>query len=287
MKAVFKHELRQYFDSMTAYVFGAFLLLFIGIGSMLYNLQSAVSNFEFVLNFASIVFVVIVPVLTMRTLSEERKQKTDQLLYALPISTTQVILGKYAALLLVFLIPLCFVALYPLLFSQFGEVYLPTAYGSLFAFFLLGAALIAVGVFLSSLTDNQGLAAGLGIGAILLNYYSVSLSEYVSSTAIGSLVTFAVLIVCLGLIIRALTRNDMLSIAVGLVLLAALIGVYALDGTALEGLLPDIMKTLSLFSRFSVFVNGVFDLTGVAYFLSVTVFFLFLAVQSMEKRRYN
>lgn len=287
MKAVFKHELRQYFDSMTAYVFGAFLLLFIGIGSMLYNLQSAVSNFEFVLNFASIAFVVIVPVLTMRTLSEERKQKTDQLLYALPISTTQVILGKYAALLLVFLIPLCFVALYPLLFSQFGEVYLPTAYGSLFAFFLLGAALIAVGVFLSSLTDNQGLAAGLGIGAILLNYYSVSLSEYVSSTAIGSLVTFAVLIVCLGLIIRALTRNDMLSIAVGLVLLAALIGVYALDGTALEGLLPDIMKTLSLFSRFSVFVNGVFDLTGVVYFLSVTVFFLFLAVQSMEKRRYN
>lgn len=287
MKAVFKHELRQYFDSMTAYVFGAFLLLFIGIGSMLYNLQSAVSNFEFVLNFASIVFVVIVPVLTMRTLSEERKQKTDQLLYALPISTTQVILGKYAALLLVFLIPLCFVALYPLLFSQFGEVYLPTAYGSLFAFFLLGAALIAVGVFLSSLTDNQGLAAGLGIGAILLNYYSVSLSEYVSSTAIGSLVTFAVLIVCLGLLIRALTRNDMLSIAVGLVLLAALIGVYALDGTALEGLLPDIMKTLSLFSRFSVFVNGVFDLTGVVYFLSVTVFFLFLAVQSMEKRRYN
>lgn len=287
MKAVFKHELRQYFDSMTAYVFGAFLLLFIGIGSMLYNLQSAVSNFEFVLNFASIVFVVIVPVLTMRTLSEERKQKTDQLLYALPISTTQVILGKYAALLLVFLIPLCFVALYPLLFSQFGEVYLPTAYGSLFAFFLLGAALIAVGVFLSSLTDNQGLAAGLGIGAILLNYYSVSLSEYVSSTAAGSLVTFAVLIVCLGLIIRALTRNDMLSIAVGLVLLAALIGVYALDGTALEGLLPDIMKTLSLFSRFSVFVNGVFDLTGVVYFLSVTVFSLFLAVQSMEKRRYN
>lgn len=287
MKAVFKHELRQYFDSMTAYVFGAFLLLFIGIGSMLYNLQSAVSNFEFVLNFASIVFVVIVPVLTMRTLSEERKQKTDQLLYALPISTTQVILGKYAALLLVFLIPLCFVALYPLLFAQFGEVYLPTAYGSLFAFFLLGAALIAVGVFLSSLTDNQGLAAGLGIGAILLNYYSVSLSEYVSSTAAGSLVTFAVLIVCLGLIIRALTRNDVLSIAVGLVLLAALIGVYALDGTALEGLLPDIMKTLSLFSRFSVFVNGVFDLTGVVYFLSVTVFFLFLAVQSMEKRRYN
>ena len=287
MKAIFKHELRLYFDSMTAYVFGAFLLLFIGIGSMLYNLRSAVSNFEFVLSFASIVFVVIVPVLTMRSLSEERKQKTDQLLYALPVSTTQVILGKYAALLLVFLIPMCFVALYPLLFSRFGEVYLPTAYGSLAAFFLLGAALIAVGLFLSSLTDNQGLAAGLGIGACLLNYYSVSLSEYVSSTAAGSLVTFAVLIVCLGLIIRALTRNDILALSVGLVLMAALVGVYVLDSAALEGLLPGIMRKLSLFERFSVFVNGVFDLTGIVYYLSVTAFFLFLAVQSMEKRRYN
>ena len=287
MKAVFKHELRQYFDSMTAYVFGAFLLLFIGIGSMLYNLQSAVSNFEFVLSFAAIVFVVIVPVLTMRTLSEERKQKTDQLLYALPISTTQVILGKYAALLLVFLIPLCFVAMYPLLFSRFGEVYLPTAYGSLFAFFLLGAALIAVGVFLSSLTDNQGMAAGLGVGAILLNYYSVSLSEYVSSTAVGTMITFALLIVCLGLMVRALTRNDILAIALGLGLFAVLVGLYLLDASALEGLLPNMMRTLSLFSRFSVFVNGVFDLTGVVYYLSVIAFFLFLAVQSMEKRRYN
>lgn len=186
MKAIFKHELRLYFESMTAYVFGAFLLLFIGIGSMPYNLRSAVSNFEFVLSFAAIVFVVIVPVLTMRCLSEERKQKTDQLLYSLPITTTQVVLGKYGAVLVVFLLPLCFIALYPLMFAQFGDVYLPTAYGSLAAFFLLGAALLAVGVFLSSLTDNQGLAAGLGIGVILLNYYCVSLSEYVSSTAAGT-----------------------------------------------------------------------------------------------------
>ena len=287
MKSIYLHEVSSAFTGFSAYVFGAFLLLFGGIYTLAYNHDLHVAEFQYVLQNMSFLFIFIIPVVTMRVWAEERRQKTEQLLYALPISTTQVILGKYAALLLVFLIPLCFVALYPLLFSQFGEVYLPTAYGSLFAFFLLGAALIAVGVFLSSLTDNQGLAAGLGIGAILLNYYSVSLSEYVSSTAIGSLVTFAVLIVCLGLIIRALTRNDMLSIAVGLVLLAALIGVYALDGTALEGLLPDIMKTLSLFSRFSVFVNGVFDLTGVVYFLSVTVFFLFLAVQSMEKRRYN
>ena len=287
MKAIFKHELRLYFESMTAYVFGAFLLLFIGIGSMLYNLRSAVSNFEFVLSFAAIVFVVIVPVLTIRCLSEERKQKTDQLLYSLPITTTQVVLGKYGAVLVVFLLPLCFIALYPLMFAQFGDVYLPTAYGSLAAFFLLGAALLAVGVFLSSLTDNQGLAAGLGIGVILLNYYCVSLSEYVSSTAAGTAIALVVLIAALGFLVKALTRSTPAGAGASLLLLAGLGLCYALDSTALEGLLPAIMKKISLFERFYTFVNGVFDLTNVVYFLSVTLFFLFLTVESLEKRRYN
>ena len=118
MLAVFKHELRNYFQSLTAYIFGAFLLVFVGIGAMLYNLQAAVSNFEYVLSFGSMVFVVIVPILTMRVLAEERKQRTDQLLYSLPISTTKVILGKYFALLLVYLLPLCVIAFYPLIFSQ-------------------------------------------------------------------------------------------------------------------------------------------------------------------------
>ena len=287
MKAIFKHELRLYFESMTAYVFGAFLLLFIGIGSMLYNLRSAVSNFEFVLSFAAIVFVVIVPVLTMRCLSEERKQKTDQLLYSLPITTTQVVLGKYGAVLVVFLLPLCFIALYPIMFAQFGDVYLPTAYGSLAAFFLLGAALLAVGVFLSSLTDNQGLAAGLGIGVILLNYYCVSLSEYVSSTAAGTAIALVVHIAALGFLVKALTRSTPAGAGASLLLLALLGLCYALDSTALEGLLPAIMKKISLFERFYTFVNGVFDLTNVVYFLSVTLFFLFLTVESLEKRRYN
>lgn len=138
MIAVLKHELRLYFHSLTAYVFGAFLLAFVGIGAMLYNIQAAVSNFEFVLSFGSLVFVVIVPILTMRVIAEERKQKTDQLLYALPITTTQVILGKYLALLVVYLIPLALISLYPLLFAQFGEVYLPTSYGSILAFLSWG-----------------------------------------------------------------------------------------------------------------------------------------------------
>ena len=244
MGAIFRHELRNYFHSLTAYVFGAFLLAVVGLGSVLYNLQAAVSNFEFVLSFASIIFVVIVPILTMRTLAEERRQRTDQLLYSLPITTTQVVLGKYFALLVVYLIPLAVVSLYPLLFSQFGEVYLPTSYGSLFAFFMMGAALLAVGMFLSSLTDNQGFAAGIGIAAILLNYYSVSLAEYTSSTAMGSLIALYVIALLLGVVIHNLTRNENLAYGVTLVLIAALSVAYFVNSSAFEGLLPDIMTKL-------------------------------------------
>ena len=254
---------------------------------MLYNLQAAVSNFEYVLSFGTIIFVVIVPILTMRVIAEERKQKTDQLLYSLPISTVKVILGKYLALLVIYLIPLAIISIYPLIFAQFGDVYLPTSYGSLVAIFIMGAALVALGVFISSLTDNQGLAAGIGIAVILFNYYSVSLSEYVSSTAFGSAIALSVLALLLGVIIRYLTRNEQLASGISLILLAVITATYFLNPTAFEGLLPNIMRQLSLFDRFNTFVSGVFDLTAIFYYVSVIVFFLFLSVQSLEKRRYN
>lgn len=287
MRAVLKHELSNYFHSLTAYVFGAFLLLFVGIGAMLYNIQAAVANFEYVLSFVSIVFVIIVPILTMRVIAEERRQKTDQLLYSLPITTTEVVLGKFLALLIVFLIPVVLICYDPFLFSGFGDVYLLTSYGSIFAFFVMGAALLSIGVFISSLTDNQGFAAGIGVAVILFNYYSVSLAEYVSSTALGSALVIAAAILVLGLVIKHLTRNDNLAYGTGLLLLLVTCITYYVDSSKFEGLVPQIMKNLSLFERFSVFVNGVFDLTGIVYYVTVIVFFLFLTVQSLEKRRYN
>lgn len=287
MIAVLKHELSGYFHSLTAYVFGAFLLVFVGIGSMLYNIQSAVSNFEYVLAFISLIFVGIVPILTMRVIAEERKQKTDQLLYSLPITTSNIIIGKYLALLVVYLIPLLIVSIYPLVFSQFGDVYLLTSYGSLIAFFIMGAALIAVGMFISSLTENQGFAAGIAVPVILFNYYSVRLADYISSSVTGSVIALCVLIFLLCAVIKLLTKDQILAYSVGFVLTIGIVITYFYDKTVFEGLLPNIMTKLSLFERFYTFVNGVFDMTAIVYYLTVVVFFLFLSVQSLEKRRYN
>ena len=287
MIAVLKHELSGYFHSLTAYIFSAFLLAFVGIGALIYNIQSAVANFEYVLGYVCLGFAVIIPILTMRVIAEERKQKTDQLLYSLPIRTSQIVMGKYFALLTVYLVPLCIVAVYPLIFAQFGEVYLPTSYGSLFAFFMMGAAMIAAGTFISSLTENQGFAAGIAVPVILLNYYSVTLADYVSATASGSAAALIVTAVLLGFVIRHLTKNRNLAYGISILIMLAVVIIYFADSSRFEGLVPDIMTKLSLFERFYTFVNGVFDLTAIIYYITVIIFFLFLSVQSLEKRRYN
>lgn len=287
MLAVLRHELSLYYHSLTGYVFGAFLLVFTGIGAMLYNINASVANFEYVLDFISIVFIIIVPILTMRIIADEKKQRTDQLLYSLPIETWEVVLGKFMALTVVFLLPMLIIALYPLLFARFGDVYLPTSYGSILAFFFMGLALISIGMFISSLTESQGMAAGICVVVMLFNYYSTALANYVSSKAVGTLLTILVLCVLLGFLIRFLTKSDFAGMGLAGILALAAVIVYLVDATKLENMLPQVMNRISLFSRFSVFVNGIFDVTGLVYFISVIFFFLFLCVQSLEKRRYN
>ena len=287
MIAVLKHELRSAFNSLTVYLFCAALLCIVGVGAMIYNIQASVANFEYALNYISVILVVIIPVLTMRSFAEERKQKTDQLLYSLPLTTWQIVGGKYLSLLAMFFLPMAIIAVYPMIFAQYGEVYLPGAYGSILAFFVMGAALIAIGMFISSLTENQGFAAGIAIVLFLFNYYSVSLAEQVSSTSYGSAFALCIIAALIGFIVKTLTKNNMIALGVGGGLVVLTLAAYFIVPDKFEGLLPSIMEKLSLFDRFTTFVNGVFDLTALVFYASVIVLGLFLTVQSLEKRRYN
>ena len=127
----------------------------------------------------------------------------------------------------------------------------------------------------------------MGSGSCTHGPSSVPLSEYVSSTAVGSMLALLAAVLALAAVIWVLTRSENLAFGTALVLILGLIAVSFLDPTALEGLLPEVMTALSLFERFTPFVSGVFDLTSVVYYLTVIGVFLFLSVQSMEKRRYN
>lgn len=287
MKAVFRHEVSSYFTNVTGYVFGAFLLLFAGIYTMVINLQSASPYFEYVLMNMDFIFLIIVPILTMRVIAEERRQKTDQLLYSLPLTMTQVALGKYLAMLVIFLIPVAVIGVYPLVLTAFGAVYLPAAYGALTGFFFLGASLIAIGMFISSLTESQAVAAGLCFVVMLLNYFISSLASYVPSTAFASFLCVAVCILVLGLIFRLLTRSGFAALVLTIVLEGGLVAAYTFRSADFQGLFPNLMEQLSLFDRFYEFVNGTFDLTAIVYYLTVIAVFVFLTVQSLEKRRWS
>lgn len=287
MTAVLRHELSSYFTNVTGYVFGAFLLLFAGIYTMVINLQSASPYFEYVLMNMDFIFLIIVPILTMRVIAQERRQKTDQLLYSLPLTMTQVALGKYLAMLVIFLIPVAVIGVYPLVLTAFGAVYLPAAYGALTGFFFLGASLIAIGMFISSLTESQAVAAGLCFVVMLLNYFISSLASYVPSTAFASFLCVAVCILVLGLIFRLLTRSGFAALVLTIVLEGGLVAAYTFRSADFQGLFPNLMEQLSLFDRFYEFVNGTFDLTAIVYYLTVIAVFVFLTVQSLEKRRWS
>lgn len=287
MKAVFKHELSSYFTGLIGYIFGAFLLLFCGYYVIQWNLQGLNPTIEPVIGEMSFVFILIVPILTMRVLAEERRQRTDQLLYSLPLTMTQVVLGKYLAMLMVMLIPTAILCLYPLLLSAFGRVYLLAAFTSVAGFFLLGAALLSMGMYISSITENMLVAAGLCVAVMLMNYYIADLALLLPTTPNASMVTLAVLALVIAGIVYFMTRSSTAALASGAVLEAGIFGLYAVNPALFEELVPNIVAELSLYQRFYNMLNGLFDLTSVVYLLSVTALFLFLSVQSMEKRRWS
>lgn len=287
MLTVMRHELNMQDRSFSTYLFGFFLLETIGIAAMIYNINNKMANFEYCLSTITLVFVLIIPLITMKSIAEERKLRTDQLLYSLPLSMWDIVLGKFFATLVNFMFPMVFIAVYPLLFKRYGNVYLLTSYGSIIAFIFLGAALIAIGMFVSSLTENQGIAAGISAVIIALNYYSLDLANITSSTKQGSLLVILFFILIIGFIVRSLTKNTLAGVILA-ALLAAITGiVYLIKSDLFEGLVPSVMSKISFFQRFYAFVNGNFDVTAIVYYVSMTAFFLFLCVQSLEKRRYN
>ncbi|MBQ7300730.1 MAG: ABC transporter permease [Clostridia bacterium] len=287
MFAIYKKELKNYFINMTGYIFIGFMLAITGIFTTLINLISTYPSFENVLSNITIVFLLIVPILTMRSVAEERHSKTDQLLYSLPVSVTQVVLAKYLAMFTVFLIPVGIISLYPLILSIFGTVYLGTAYGALLGFTLLGASLIAVGMFMSSLTESQVIAAVTSFGVIFAMYLMSAIASLIPAGAMASLVAFAIVVLIFAGVVYSLTKNSTvagITAAAGAFILA---GIYFINSSIFDGLFANVLNWLSVFDRFSTFTTGLFDLTSVVYYVSLIVLFVFATVQSVEKRRWS
>ncbi len=286
MSAVFMRELRAYVTTMTGWSFCALVLLFIGIYMTIYNFRTGLGHFEYVLSGSSFIYLMAIPVLTMRSFAEERRQGIDTLLYSLPIPSWRIVLGKFLAMAVVIAIPTLIASAYPLLLTLFGTVYLPTAYACILAFYLLGISLAAVGMFASSLCESQTSAAAVCFTLLLADYFLPNLASFVPSGTAWAVVIGSIVIVLIAVGLLTLTRNLLFSSIIGIAAEVALILTALFGDGILDGFIPDLLDGLSLFDRFSPFVYELIDVASIVAYLGAAAIFIVLTTHSFEKRRW-
>ena len=286
MFAIYKKELKQYFHSMIGFIFLAFFLAIIGIYTRANNFYGGVGNFELTLSSSNFLFVILIPILTMRVLAEEKHQKTDQLLFTSPVSINKIVAGKYLALITLFGIGVLVIGLYPLILSHYGtDVQLSMCYSAVIGFFLLGAAYIAVGTFISSLTESQPIAAVVSFIVLLLSYLMTSISGAIPTDKTSQAVILSVLWLIVAGILYYMMNNPIVSIVAAVLGEVAVWVVYALKSSVYEGILTDALNCVALSSRFEDFTVGVLKYDVIVYYLSVAFLFVFLTIQALKRNR--
>lgn len=287
MLAIYKKELRSYLTSMAGYVFIAFILLILGIYFTAYNLQYASPDFGVTLSAVTFLFLIITPVLTMRILAEEKRNRTDQLLLTAPVSVWKIVLGKYLSMITIYAIPIIIASIYPLIMGRYGTVSYAMAYTAILGFFFLGCAQIAVGLFLSSVTESQVIAAVLTFGVLFCSFVMEGIESFFSDTALSSMLAVLVLAVLLALVICQMTKDVLLSSVIGVGMGAVVLLLYFVKSSLFSGLIQKVLGLLAIANHFDNFVGGILDITGIIYMLSVICIFVFLTIQCIQKRRWS
>ena len=288
MLGIYKRELRSYFQSMIGCVFVAFLVAFTGIYFMAYNLNAGYPYFSYTLSGSLIVFLVGIPLITMKSFSEERKNKTDQLLLTAPVGIGKVVLGKYLAMVSVLAVPNLIFCLFPLIIKLQGTAYLKVDYISIGVFFLLGCVYIAIGMFLSSLTESQIIAFITTFGVLLMLYLWDGILSFLPSSAISGMVGILILITIVAAYIQHMTGNWILSGGIELIGAAICIVTYILKSNLFENMLTKVLGNLALANVFTdITSKSIVDISGIVLYLSIIVVFIFLTVQAIQKRRWS
>ena len=288
MLAIYKRELKSYFHSMTGCVFIAFLVMFTGIYFMAYNLNAGYPYFSYTLSGSLIVFLVGIPLLTMRSFSEERKTKTDQLLLTAPVSLTKVVLGKYFAMVTVLAVPNVIFCQFPLLIKLQGTAYLLVDYSSIAVFFLLGCVYLAIGMFMSSLTESQIIAFISTFGILLLLYLWDGILSFLPGSALSGMIGILLILTLIVVYIYHMTKNWMLAAGIEAVGIAAALIVYFVKSSLYENLLTKLLGRLALADVFmNISSSNIVDVSGLLLYVSILIIFVFLTIQTIQKRRWS
>ncbi len=254
--AIAKREFNSYFKSPMGWVLLAIYTFISGLyfSSML---LSSYADASAVLQFMRSLFMILIPLMTMRTISEDKKNGTEVLLATSPASTTQIVLGKYLGTVLMFLAVSAANVLYVIITLAYGGMIDIRYFGTLIAYLLTAFTYLAIGVFASALTENQIIAAVISF-VIFVSFEVLS----ALSQMIGNLLT------------SLLNQIDFLD------------KIPAATETAAGQGLANALNWLNPSNRLEGFASGTFDLLTIIYFISMIVIFLYLTVQVMDKRRW-
>lgn len=288
MKAIYKRELSSYFHTMIGCVFIAFLIAFTGIYFMAYNLNYGYPYFSYVLSGIQFVLLVAIPVLTMRSFAEDRKNKTDQLLLTSPVSLTRIVAGKYLAMVTIYLIPCVIYLIFPLIIKAQGTAYICSDYLSILMFFLLGCVYISIGIFISSLTESTIIAAIGTMGILVLLYLWSGILDFLPAGAGSNAIALGLILTLLVCGLWHMTRNWLISAAAEIIVIAGIIITYVVKSSLFENLLSDWLGNLELTQPMTAITESSYlDVSGVILYLSLIGVFLFLTVQMIQKRRWS
>lgn len=273
---------------MTGYVLIAFMITFIGIYFMIYNLNQGYPYFSYTLSAVMLLLLVLIPVLTMRSFAEERRSRTDQLLLTAPVRIRQVVMGKYLAMSTVYLVPVAICCLFPLIIKAQGTAYLLTDYIAILEFFLLGCVFISIGMFFSSLTESPVIAAVSTFAATLLLYIWEYLLDYLPQGAFGNYMILVLLCIGTAAWLSHVTTNYFLGGILAFLTTAAATVFLIIDSSCYEGLFQELLAAMNVSEAFNqAAFNNIFDIAGTVLQITVIGVFLFLTMQSIEKRRWS
>ena len=287
MTAIFKREFKSCFTGMIGWVIAAVSLFFLGLYFTNRNLLYASSDFASVLYTMTMILLFLLPAISMRSFAEERKNKTDQLLLTSPVSIPAIVAGKFLAELAVFALPLAAAVVMPLLLQAFGTVSLVAAYSALLGYLLLGGACLAVGTWISALTENQILAYLATFGALLVAYLMNGIQTMFTTGNLLAFIVFMIVLLVASVLVGVICKR----LAAGAVVFCAgavvLFVLFQLRPAWLLTAFNAVLSALALFVPFKDIVGGMFSIPAIVYYLSVMGLFLFLTGQALARRLWN
>ncbi len=287
MIAILKKELRTYFTTLTGYAFLGFFVLITGYFFVSQNIASGSPDYSETLIGTMIMFLILIPVLTMRLFAEEARQKTDQLLYTAPLKVTDIVIGKFFAASMLFLIGLIITMVFPFILSSYGTINVAGTIGVTVGYFLMGACLISVGIFISVLTDNQIVAAAGTFAALFLLLMIDNIAVNAPITRIPSLIFVGAIIFVILLVLYSSIKNIAGTVFIGIICYGIMGVFYYLMPSLFDSAIVRVLGWFSVLNRFQNFYLGVFGLSDVVYYITFASAFLYLTVNVIEKRRWS